>query len=178
MSVGNPQNDILLTWQPPMGSGVLLEYILDDNSAENGWSINPGYDSWLGNEFPVTDQGVLKQAKLYFQTNPSGSTQELTIDVFDNTHQWLGTSASFIPVQDDWQSVDLPDIPFYGTIYAMVHWNMTAGNTHYLGSDENGPNAAGNYGWYFDGAAWSHLVIWLCSQCVPGKVKGIGKWRS
>lgn len=157
MRVGNPQNDVLLTWQPPMGSGVLLEYILDDNSAENGWSINPGYDAWLGNEFPVTDQGVLKQAKLYFQNNPTGSSQELTVEVFDSNRQWLGSSASFISVADAWITLDLPDIPFYGTIYAMVHWNMTAGNTHYLGSDENGPNAAGNYGWYFDGAAWSHL---------------------
>jgi hypothetical protein len=39
----------------------------------------------------------------------------------------------------------------------MLHWNNFAGNTNYLGSDEDGPHAADNYGWYYDGAAWAHL---------------------
>jgi hypothetical protein len=39
----------------------------------------------------------------------------------------------------------------------MVHWNLLPGSSHWFGSDENGPNAAANYGWYYDGAAWAHL---------------------
>jgi hypothetical protein len=60
-------------------------------------------------------------------------------------------------VNDAWQSIPLPDVPFDGTFYAMVHWNNTAAASDYLGSDENGPNASDNYGWYYDGASWVHL---------------------
>jgi len=153
---GPPWNDVLLTWQPPMGSGLLLEYILDDNSAENGWAINSGYDAWLGNEFSVSESGVLQSFKIWWQTG-SGGSESLTIDIFDASHTLIGTSDPFIPVPEYWMTVDAPDIPFSGTFYAMVHWNMLAGNTHYLGSDQDGPNAALNYGWYYDGAAWAHL---------------------
>jgi len=153
---GNPKNDIKLTWGAPAGGGTIVTYILDDNSSENGWAINPGYDSWLGNEFPVTDAGVLQSFDLYWQAG-GGSTEPMTIDIFDGSYNLVGTSDPFVTATDNWQTVSVADVPFDGTFYAMVHWNMLGGNTNYLGSDEDGPNAANNYGWYYDGAAWSHL---------------------
>jgi hypothetical protein len=81
----------------------------------------------------------------------------VTLDIYDASQTVVGSTAPFAPVSDAWQTVALDDVPFSGTFYAMVHWNNLAGNTNYLGSDENGPNAAANYGWYYDGAAWAHL---------------------
>ena len=153
---GIPENDIKLTWGPPAGGGTIMTYILDDGSAENGWAINPGYDAWLGNEFPVTESGVLQSFDLWWQTG-SGGSESMTIDIFDGSQTLVGTSDPFVPVPESWMTIAAPDVPFSGTFYAMVHWNMLAGNTHYLGSDEDGPNAANNYGWYYDGAAWAHL---------------------
>jgi len=154
---GNPKNDIKLVWGPPAGGGTIMTYVLDDNSAENGWAINPGYDAWLGNEFPVSESGVLQSFDLYWQANPSGGSESMTIDIYDASQTLVGTSDAFVPTPDNWQTVSVPDVEFNGTFYAMVHWNMLGGNSHYLGSDENGPNAANNYGWYYDGAAWAHL---------------------
>ncbi|MBK7174597.1 MAG: carboxypeptidase regulatory-like domain-containing protein [Bacteroidales bacterium] len=154
---GAPQNDIKLVWGAPAGGGTIMTYVIDDNSAENGWAINPGYDSWLGNEFAVSESGVLQSFDLYWQANPAGGTESMTIDIFDASQTLVGTSDAFVPTPDNWQTVAVPDVEFNGTFYAMVHWNMLAGNSHYLGSDEDGPNAANNYGWYYDGAAWAHL---------------------
>ncbi|MBK7031229.1 MAG: T9SS type A sorting domain-containing protein [Bacteroidales bacterium] len=125
-----------------------------------------GYDSWLGNEFAVTDAGVLQSIDLYFQTNASAGTETMTIDIYDASQTLVGTSDAFAPASDNWQTVALPDVPFDGTFYAMVHWNMMAGQTNYLGSDEDGPNAAANYGWYYDGAAWAHLSDFGYANCV------------
>ncbi|NVO21063.1 MAG: carboxypeptidase regulatory-like domain-containing protein [Bacteroidetes bacterium] len=163
---GNPQNDIKLTWGPPAGGGTIVTYVIDDNSAENGWAINPGYESWLGNEFAVTDAGVLQSLDVYWQANASAGTESLSFDIFDASNTLIGSSDAFATVQDNWQTVALPDVPFDGTFYAMVHWNMLAGQSNYLGSDENGPNAAANYGWYYDGTAWSHLSDFGYAPCV------------
>jgi hypothetical protein len=156
-SEGSPKNDIKLTWSAPEGGGTVMTYVLDDNSAENGWGINAGADAWLGNEFVVTETGVLQSLDLYFQTNAASGNYPMTVDIFDASQTLVGTSASFVPVADNWVTVALNDVPFSGTFYAMLHWNLLPGSSHWFGSDENGPNAAANYGWYYDGAAWAHL---------------------
>jgi primosomal replication protein N len=156
-SEGTPKNDIKLTWSAPEGGGTVMTYVLDDNSAENGWGINAGADAWLGNEFVVTENGVLQSLDLYFQTNAASGNYPMTVDIFDASQTLVGTSASFVPVADNWVTVALNDVPFNGTFYAMLHWNLLPGSSHWFGSDENGPNAAANYGWYYDGAAWAHL---------------------
>jgi len=154
---GNPANDMHLVWQVPIGSGTIKNYLLDDNTAENGFAINPGEDAWLGNEFSVSDAGNLKSVDVYWQANSDAGNEPMTIDIFDAGRTLIGSSDPFIPVIDNWQTITLPDIPFIGTFYAMVHWNMLSSQSNYFGSDENGPNAPANYGWYYDGSAWSHL---------------------
>ncbi|NVO20632.1 MAG: carboxypeptidase regulatory-like domain-containing protein [Bacteroidetes bacterium] len=156
-ATGNPTNDMHLSWQLPAGAGSNVTYQLDDNSDENGWSINPGYEGWLGNEFQVTDHGLLKDASLFWQANSGSQAESLSMDIFDSNRTLIGSSATFVPVDNTWQTISLPDIPFTGTFYAMVHWNMLAGPTNALGSDENGSNSSENPGWYYDGSTWSHL---------------------
>ncbi len=160
----NNQNfNVNLAWNSPAcpavgGGGVITQYILDDGTIENGWGINPGYSSWMGNEFPVTDQGVLQSFDVYFMANAAAGPYQLTIDVFDANRQLVGTSAPFLGQADSWITIPVNDIPFNQTFYAMLHWNMLAGSTHWFGSDENGPNAALNLEWYYDGTTWQKLT--------------------
>ncbi|MEI7727539.1 MAG: hypothetical protein WCK09_20695, partial [Bacteroidota bacterium] len=78
-----------LTWTAPdcLG-GIPTNLIFDDGTVENGWGINPGYNSWIGNQFPLssTTSGVIQKVKFYFWYNPSRGTDKLTIDFFDAAH--------------------------------------------------------------------------------------------
>ena len=145
-----------LNWQAGI-SATIKEYILDDGSLENAWGINPSAEAWLGNEFVTSESGVLQGLDLYWMMNAFAGSDMLTVDIFNSNQVLIGSSAPFSTVNDAWQTIPLPDLPFDGTFYAMVHWNNTAAGTDYLGSDENGPNASANYGWYYDGASWVHL---------------------
>jgi hypothetical protein len=154
---GTPANDVKLTWSAPEGGGTVMTFKVDDGTAENGWAINPASEAWLGNEFAVTETGVLQSLDLYWMANASAGNDLITADIFDASQTIVGSTEPFAPVDDAWQTVALPDVPFSGTFYVMLHWNNFAGNTNYLGSDEDGQYAADNYGWYYDGAAWAHL---------------------
>jgi len=145
-----------LNWQAGISS-TIKEYILDDGFCENGWAFNPASEAWLGNEFVTSESGVLQGLDLYWMMNAFTGSDMLTVDIFNSNQVLIGSSAPFSTVNDAWQTIPLSDVPFDGTFYAMVHWNNLAASTDYLGSDENGPNAADNYGWYYDGASWKHL---------------------
>ncbi len=134
-------------------------FIYDDGACEDGWSINPGFISWLGNLFPVTSgtTGVLKSFDVYFLIKSGGSVQQLSIDVFNSSYQLIGSSATFDAVQGSWISVSTSDIPFSGEFYVMVKWNNLAGNSHYLGLDTNGPYATQDLERYYDGAIFQQL---------------------
>ena len=150
-----------LTWDAPStgGGGTQVDYILDDGTYENGWCINPGYDAWLGNLFPVTDTGELVSFDLYADPYAGATTETVTIDVFDSAHNLVGTSEPFVIPAGTWTTVSAPNIPFDGEFYAMVHWNMLAGHTNWFGFDENGPNATANLDWYYDGSTWALLHV-------------------
>jgi hypothetical protein len=160
-----------LTWTPPACAntgGNLMWIIFDDGSMENGWSINPGYNSWIGNEFPVssTTQGVIQMVKYMFWTNAAAGSDQLTIDFFDASHTLLGSTNPFTPPDDVWDSIAVNDIPFAGMFYGMVHWNMAAAATNYVGYDENGPYAAQDLETYYDGTTWSKLSV--AAGAAPG----------
>ncbi|MCD6101650.1 MAG: choice-of-anchor J domain-containing protein, partial [Candidatus Cloacimonetes bacterium] len=149
-----------LTWHAPELGGVTqVDYVLDDNTYENGWCINPGYNAWLGNLFPVTDTGELVSFDLYADPYAGATTETVTIDVFDSAHNLVGTSEPFVIPAGTWTTVSAPNIPFDGEFYAMVHWNMLAGHTNWFGFDENGPNATANLDWYYDGSTWALLHV-------------------
>ena len=154
-----------LTWTAPecagAGAGNLVWFIFDDGSMENGWGINPGYNSWIGNEFPIssTTQGVIQMVKYMFWTNTSAGNDQLTIDFFDASHTLLGTTNPFTPPDDVWDSIAVNDIPFAGLFYGMVHWNMAGAATNWLGYDENGPYSSQDLETYYDGSTWSKLTI-------------------
>jgi len=156
-----------LTWHAPTTGGITqVEYVLDDGSYENGWCINPGYDAWLGNLFPVTDTGELVSFDLYADPYVGATTENVTIDVFDSGHNLVGTSDPFVIPAGTWTTVSVPNVPFDGEFYAMVHWNMLAGHTNWFGFDENGLNATANLDWYYDGSTWALLHV--AAAATPG----------
>ena len=163
LSATGIQEAIDLDWDKPQtgggGGGTQVEYILDDGSYENGWCINPGYSSWLGNQFPVTDGGEIISFQVYGDVNASAGSETVTIDVFDTDHNYIGSSDPFVIPPGDWETVPAPNIPFAGEFYAMIHWDMLASQTNWFGFDTNGPNANAGYDWYFDGTTWQLLHV-------------------
>ena len=149
-----------LTWEPPGCHGFqAMQFIYDDGTAENGWFINPSYTAWLGNEFPVSGNysGILKSFDLWFEHNPGHGNDQLTLEVFDVSHNLLGSSAPFTPPDDAWINVQVNDISFSGPFFGMVLWNNLSATTNYFGTDEDGPYSSFELAWYFDGTDWEKL---------------------
>ena len=149
-----------LTWEPPGCHGFQArQFIYDDGAAENGWSINPSYTAYLGNEFPVSGSysGILKSFDLWFQQNTGHGNDQLTLEVFDISHNLLGSSAPFTPPDDSWINVQVNDISFSGPFFGMVLWNNLSAATNYLGTDEDGPYSSDDLAWYSDGTNWEKL---------------------
>ncbi len=164
-SEGAPKNDIKLTWGAPVGGGTVMTYILDDNTIESG--VYDGVEGWIGNEFAVTDAGVLQSASVYVFVH-AGASATYSIDVFDGTKTLVGSSADFTPTYSDWTTVALPDVAFDGTFYVMIHY-ITSVASDAFGMDTDGPHAADDPEWYYDGAAWGKLSsIPGFSPCVIG----------
>jgi hypothetical protein len=132
-----------------------MQFIFDDGTAENGWAINPGWTSWIGNEFPIasTYQGVIQSFDVFFYYTAPGPDM-LTIDIFDATQTVVGTSDPFNTPDNTWATVLVNDVPFAGMFYGMVKWDMIGSASNYLGIDENGPFSADDYEWYYDGTTW------------------------
>ena len=155
--------DVYLEWTAPTctsgGGGVVMDFIFDDGSAENGWAINPGFLAWLGNEFPIDPSfsGVITSVDVWFGFG-SGASPGLTIDFFDGAQTLVGSSPTFTSPHEDWLNIPINNVPFSGLFYAMVKWDMVGGN-NYLGYDENGPFASQDLEWYTDGTVWDKLTV-------------------
>ena len=160
---GTPKNDIKLTWSPPAGGGSVMSYILDDNTSEGGVYLNGAGEAWLGNEFAVSDAGVLQSAAVYMTS--AGGSAIYTIDVFNEAQVIVGSSAAFTPTFDDWTTVALPDVPFAGTFYVMIHMIVSTQSDN-LAFDTNGPNAASNPEWVYDATGWTKLTDYGFAPCV------------
>ena len=175
----NPsENEIKLTWGQPTGGGTLFSYILDDGTAEYGISFNTTGEYWVGNEFSIPENGVLQEASVFI--NVTGSAV-YSIDVFDGNRSLVGSSEPFIPDGSNWTSVALPDIPFNGTFYMMLHM-VVATESGVLLYDSNGPNSVNDPEWFYDGSGWSKFStagyeVRVCmvraTAWVEGKKSGI-----
>jgi hypothetical protein len=151
---GNPENDILIRWEPALLNQV--NYLLDDNSFEDQAGLELAGDLWLGNEFPTSDAGVLQKASVFMTSSP-GASAFYTIEIFDEGRNLVGTSAQFNPLFNEWTSVYLPDIPFDGPLFAMLHI-QGSGLSDKLAIDTNGPNAPAGYSWTQNESGWEQLA--------------------
>jgi hypothetical protein len=158
-----------LTWEPPKcnPTSEMMQFIFDDGTAENGWAINPGYLAWIGNEFPIDPSfsGVIQSVDVWFGWGYG--VPGLTIDIFDGARNLVGSSDPFTTPSENWTNIPLDNIPFDGPFYAMVKYDMLTTQTNYFGYDENGPFAAENLAWYYDGTNWDHMSF------VAGTVPGV-----
>jgi len=155
--MGSPEDDILVSWEINPANTSTTEYVMDDGTAEEQPGLGQAGEMWLGNLFPVSDAGVLQHASV-FMTGVAGSTATYSIDIFDASYTLVGSSQSFIPISGNWTNINLPDISFNGTFYAMLHI-QTNGISDKIGLDTNGPNASGDYAWYYDGFVWTKTSI-------------------
>jgi hypothetical protein len=137
-------NNAVITWRTP-GTFEPKSYVLDDGTAENGFSINPNAEFWLGNKFVVGEIGELTSVDIFGVNNSDYTGRLVTVDIYNEQRELVGSSAPFTFLNNNWINVPLNHIPYFGTFYAMVHWPETPGETHYLGYDQNGPNANGNF---------------------------------
>jgi hypothetical protein len=146
-----PMRKIYLGWQQPECTpSTITTYVFDDGNWENGCVSPANSVGWFGNEFPVGigASGLIQHVKLYFVDNGTGSSQPLSIDIFDSTKTMIGSSAAFAasPV-NTWIDIPISNVPFSGKFYVMVKFNNLPAQAYYLASDENGPYANQDLGW-------------------------------
>jgi hypothetical protein len=146
IDIDDATHSALLSWN----IGSTTEYILDDDSYENGLALNPGNDAYLGNLFNVGTTGSLIEFTLHGQQNTGISGETVTIEVFDLQGNLLGTTSEFEIPANSWMTVSTTGIEFNGGFYAMIRWNNLTGNTNFISVDENGSNS--NLGYYYDAA--------------------------
>lgn len=146
IAIDDETHNALFSWNV----GSTTEYILDDDSYENGLALNPGNDAYLGNLFNVGTTGSLIEFTLHGQQNTGISGETVTIEVFDLQGNLLGTTSEFEIPSNSWMTVSTAGIEFNGGFYAMVRWNNLTGNTNFISVDENGSNS--NLGYYYDAA--------------------------
>jgi hypothetical protein len=154
--IGDPENDILISWEPADPNHPVFDYILDDGSAEQRFTLNTPGEFRAGNFYPVTESGVLKRADVYFQGNTANAGL-FSVEVYDSARNLVGTSLPFVPAGNAFTRVVLPDLPFSGSFYGMIH-GSTAGMDAGPGMDTDGPNAMPGTGWIFDGSVWNSLT--------------------
>jgi hypothetical protein len=151
---GIPENDIRVSWSPVTAGLTVLNYILDDGSVEF-WHGTESSQYWQGNEFPVSDAGVLQKASVFLDL--FGTSSECVIDIFDGNRNLVGSSEPFIPLKNAFTDVSLPNIPFSGTFYAMFR-TVTTGQFMDIALDATGPFTNSGLSWIYDGVTWCKMV--------------------
>jgi hypothetical protein len=167
---GNSSCFALLTWKPPVCETNLeqLDFIYDDGSAENGLGSGPGAIWWIGNRFPISPDlnGYLTSFDIWFWYNPDRGNEKLTLDVFDENQNYVGSSEPFSVPDNAWVNVNVAHIPFSGKFYAMVKWNALIYNSNYIGVDCNGPWVPLDLACMFDGTEWYYGLAYCYLNCM------------
>jgi len=138
-------------------SGGDVEYYWDDGTGSYGWTINPGYNNYLGNLFPVTTTGIIKTVQVWFNTNSSAGSDNLTVDFFDQNRNYIASSGYFTPVAGTWIAITGLNVSFSQSFYVMVHWNSVVSPTNYLAEDQDGPNVGMDLAYIHYGTTWTIL---------------------
>ena len=138
-------------------------YLLDDGSAENSWRFTSNYGGSYGNKFVVNETGVIKRVQIYVVGGGNQNGRKVQIDIYNADRELVDSSSQF-EMQQYWQYVELPDVPFSDTFYVMVRWNKEQGNTHFLGCDYNGPNSKAELNYSIVGGKFNNIP-----ELNPGK---------
>lgn len=144
--------NVVVTWTEP----ELTEntYILDDNSFENVYYPNiPVSDASLGNFFNVEEMGEITSVDIFGRT-VGNSTQPVTVTIYDENRNIIGTGAPFVLPANQWINVSLDNVQFAGAFYVMVRWQGTTQLTNGIGYDADGPNAKHRLSYVIMDGSW------------------------
>ena len=109
------------------------EYDVDGN---NGYTAEPYENVWLGNEYNTSDAGTITTVDMYWR-DYGWVSGYVTLDILDADGNVVMTSQPFMTVKNDWVTVDIPDVAFDRTFYAMVHWQDNELVSDFLSIEED-----------------------------------------
>ena len=145
-------SNIELDWTEP----GIKQYIYDDGTMETAYRGNVGFDVWLGGIYDVEESGYITGVYVFgWDAHEDAGEQLVTVDIFDEDRNYVGTSEPFLMVDMGWAYATVPNLPFDGTFYAMFHWNKYPDRTMYLGVDKNGPYSNPPRDYIFIDNKWS-----------------------
>jgi hypothetical protein len=147
-----------LTWDaPPDSGGVEITYKYHDGSWENGHVYYFGYDGWMGCYFPDATSGEIQKIRIMGIDNNTSSPANVTVDIFDNNQNLIGTSESLSFQYSStgvWNEFVFTDIVEYdGPFYAMMHMNnpgTAPQHSGFIACDTNGPHINEHLSWWID----------------------------
>ncbi|MEA3478238.1 MAG: carboxypeptidase regulatory-like domain-containing protein [Bacteroidota bacterium] len=126
-------DSVNISWSVPnTGMDETYDYEVDAN---NGYANEPNEHVWLGNIYETDDIGTIVTVDIYWRDYLTFSDY-VTLDILDVDGNVVMSSEPFMTVKDQWLTVDIPDVTFDGTFYAMVHWENNAGTTDFLSIEE------------------------------------------
>lgn len=136
------ESEISLNWSVP-NTGTAEHYTYDI-TGNNGYANEPNEHVWLGNIYETEDRGTITSVSLFFWDYMTNSG-EVSLDILNAAGEVVMTSEPFMTVNNDWVHVDIPDVYFDGTFFAMVHWENNPETTDFLDSydtdfGQHGPN--------------------------------------
>ncbi len=149
-------SDITVSWLVP-NTGIVEDYNYD-LIGTNGYANEPYEDVWLGNIYETEDRGTITTVEVYWWWNYTYDG-EVQLDILDADGNIVMSSEPFMIEPDSWQMIDIPDVYFEGTFYAMIRWENNPETTHFLGSQDSEFGAHGpNYGFImYPGEAPYHV---------------------
>jgi hypothetical protein len=168
-------DSVTVTWGSPANAQE-KRYILDDGTWENGVQFLARFEAVIGNRFVTGESGELLSIDVFGMQNTSmQGSRTVTLDIYNENRQLVWQSNHFLLEYGHWQTITVPQVPYSGTFYAMIHWYPTSTATHttnFLAADHNGPNATTNPAWTIFNDSWA-LAHEVMSNGTPPFVTGI-----
>lgn len=128
----------MTSWNEP-NTSIIHDYNYDVIGT-NGYANEPNEDVWLGNIYETQDRGTITAVEVYWWESYTYDG-EVQLDIVDEDGNIVMSSEIFAIEGNTWQYIDIPDVFFEGTFYAMIRWENNPETTHYL-SCEDGELAA------------------------------------
>ena len=137
--------EVNISWnEPKTGMEEMYEYDLPDHP-NNGWTNEPYEHVWLGNIYNTTDKGTITTVDIRF-VDYWVYSDYLTLDIIDADGNIVMSSEPFMTIPEGWLTVDVPNVAFEGTFYAMIHYQDNENSVDMMAywGDEPGAHAANN----------------------------------
>lgn len=111
---------VKLSWEEPL----VMEKILDDNTAESGFFFLPGQIGEFGNFYNDSVSIQIKSVKVYGR-NHSWSQRDMknTIKIYNSEKQLLTESEPFELPANRWIDIPVPAVKVTGSYYITIAWN-------------------------------------------------------